>query len=174
MIRARHLAALVLIPMLSLQLVGCAHDSRNTYSAKDVGKQTTVTFGTIVAVRDIDITGENTGAGALLGGATGAGVGNLMGKGKGNAWTTGAGLVAGLAAGAVAEQAISDRKGLEYTVTLESGTTITVVQESPKEERVLAVGERVMVQNNGSYQRVLPANDLPTEIKRPKSIKVKD
>jgi hypothetical protein len=31
-----------------------------------------------------------------------------------------------------------------------------------------------MVQNNGSYQRVLPANDLPTEIKRPKSIKVKD
>jgi outer membrane lipoprotein SlyB len=97
-----------------------------------------------------------------------------MGKGTGKGWTTGAGLVAGLAAGALAEQAMADRDGLEYTITLETGNTIVVTQESKEGERVMAAGERVMVQTTGAYQRVLPANNLPTEIKRPAGVKVVD
>ena len=31
-----------------------------------------------------------------------------------------------------------------------------------------------IVQNTGGYQRVLPASNLPTEVKRPKGIKVVD
>jgi outer membrane lipoprotein SlyB len=172
--KLRFLTALLASSFLLAQLSGCASRSQNTYDAKEVGKTTSVSFGTVLSVRNIQIRGENTGAGAVLGGATGAGLGNLMGKGTGKGWTTGAGLVAGLAAGALAEQAMADRDGLEYTITLETGNTIVVTQESKEGERVMAAGDRVMVQTTGAYQRVLLANNLPTEIKRPAGVKVVD
>lgn len=164
-------AALVL---LALFLVGCAHPSQNTYRYDEVGKTSAVSFGTVIAVREIDIIGENTGFGALVGGAAGAGAGSYVGSGSGNAWAIGAGAVTGLLAGAAAEQALSDRKGLEYTVMLESGVTITVAQEAPADERVIQPGERVIVQNTGGYQRVLPASNLPTEMPRPQGIQLQD
>ena len=37
----------------------------------------------------------------------------------------------------------------------------------------LKKGDRVIVQINGEYQRVLPANSLPTEIEQPKGITFK-
>jgi outer membrane lipoprotein SlyB len=59
-------------------------------------------------------------------------------------------------------------------VTLENGVTMTVVQDHNEGERVLKPGDRVMLQVTGGVQRVLPADQLPTEIKRPKGIKVID
>jgi outer membrane lipoprotein SlyB len=82
-------------------------------------------------------------------------------------------LIGGLA-GAATEQAIADRRGLEYTVTLQSGTTLTIAQERNAGERVLQPGERVMVQMSGAHQRVLPADQLPAEIKRPVGVTVRD
>lgn len=69
---------------------------------------------------------------------------------------------------------MADRKALEYVVVLESGVPMTYVQEIHKEDRVFAVGERVVVQNSGGYQRVLPASNLPTEVKRPQGLKIVD
>jgi outer membrane lipoprotein SlyB len=74
----------------------------------------------------------------------------------------------------LAEQAMSDRKGLEYTIALESGVTLTVAQGAPTNEPVMPVGARVIVQNGGGYQRGLPASSLPTEVKRPQGLKVVD
>jgi outer membrane lipoprotein SlyB len=34
--------------------------------------------------------------------------------------------------------------------------------------------QRVMIQTSGQYQRVLPADDMPESIKRPKKIRVTD
>lgn len=155
-------------------LSGCAHRSQNNYNYDEVGKSSAVSFGTVVAVREIDITGQNTGLGAVGGAAAGAGIGSQIGSGSGNAAAVVGIAVAGAIAGAVAEQAISDRKGIEYTITLQTGITLTIVQEAPADERIMAVGERVMVQNSGGYQRVLSAQALPTEIKRPQGIKVID
>lgn len=153
-----------------LLLTGCAHQSQNVYKAGEMGKTSTVSFGTVINTREIDVIGDNTGAGAIVGGAAGAGVGSMVGQGSGNAWAIGAGLVAGIAAGALAEQAIADRTGVEYTVTLQSGVTITVPQDVNKGEHIIQPGERVIVQNSGGYQRVLPANQLPTEMQQPKGI----
>ena len=129
----------------------------------------------VLAVREIDIIGKNTGVGAAAGAAPGGVAGNQFGRSGGNLAATLGGVLAGLAVGAVAEQAIKDRKGLEYTLVLESGVAMTVTQELPgPDERMLAVGERVIVQNTGGYQRVLPASNLPTEVKRPQGLKVVD
>ena len=154
---------------------GCAaRQSQNVYNYDEVGKSTAVSFGTIVSSRVVDITGKNTGTGALVGGAAGAGVGSYAGNGSGSIWTAAAGALVGAAMGAAAEQAAADRQGIEYVVVLESGVTMTVVQEIGKNETPLQPGSRVMVQNSGSYQRVLPASNLPTEIARPQGIKVVD
>lgn len=158
-----------------LLLCGCAkQDGLSQYNYNDVGQSTLVEFGTIVNAREVGITGQNSGAGALVGAGVGAGAGSYAGGGSGTAWAMVGGALAGAAIGAIAEQSAADSKGMEYTVTKENGQTITVVQNMNKEDRILQSGERVMVQISGSYQRVLPANNLPEQIKRPKGIKVVD
>ncbi|MGB4101450.1 MAG: hypothetical protein WBK91_06045 [Alphaproteobacteria bacterium] len=118
----------------------------------------------------VDITGKNAGLGALGGAAGGAAIGSQIGSGAGNAGAVAGGLILGAVAVGLAEQALSNRRGVEYTVTLESGVTLTIVQETPTGERIMASGERVMIQNYGGYQRVLSAIQLPVQIKRPEGV----
>jgi outer membrane lipoprotein SlyB len=157
-----------------LAMTGCMRSSQNVYESQDVGKASAVSFGVIVAKRAIDIKGDNSGGGALVGGAAGAGAGSYIGSGTGRSWGIGAGLVAGAVIGGLMEQAMSNRKGVEYTVTLDSGVTMTFPQNVSDKDTPLNVGDRVIVQNTGGYQRVLPAAHMPTEVKRPQGIKVVD
>lgn len=164
--------AFVLIGFL---ISGCApKNSLNQYAEGDVGISTLVEFGTVVNVRRIKIKGEQSGAGAALGAGGGAAIGSTIGSGSGKTTAILSGVALGAAAGMVAEQYMKDREGLEYTVTKENGLTITVAQELVDGDPIINVGQRVMVQSSGNYQRVIPANSLPTEIARPKGIKVVD
>jgi outer membrane lipoprotein SlyB len=163
----------LVVPLFAL--AACAKpQGMSQYKYDEVGRSVVVDFGTVITAREVGITGKNTGAGALTGAAVGAGAGSYVGSGSGSAWAVGGGLLAGAIVGAAAEQAIADSVGIEYVVTTEKGTTMTVVQNMNKEDTVIPAGSRVMVQTSGSYQRVLPADNLPTEIKRPKGIKVVD
>lgn len=167
-------------------LTACAkRSSQDQYSYSEVGVAKSVQFATVVSVREVGITGENTGVGTLVGGAAGAGAGSYVGSGSGKAWAVGLGALAGAVAGHAAEQNMNDRRGLEYIVTTEKGDTKTIVQEMAEGERMLAPGERVMIQtcSGESYdnrcgargaERVLPASHLPEQIQRPKGIKVVD
>lgn len=165
---------LLALALVAIITSACANTSQNTYNETEVGKATTVTFGTVLGTREVDIKGENSGLGAIGGAAVGAGLGSEFGSGTGNAWATGLGAVAGLAAGALGEQELKDRKGVEYTITLESGETMTIVQELASGETVFPAGSRVMVQDYGKYQRVLSAAHLPETLSRPKGVKVVD
>ncbi|WP_449226560.1 hypothetical protein [Azospirillum argentinense] len=167
----RGLAAVVLA-VAAVSLGACASQSQNRYSHRDVGQATSVEFGTVMAGRPVDIQGQNTGVGGLVGGAAGGLALSNVGKGSGNVAAILGGALVGAVAGAVTEQAIADRTGIEYVVTLATGRTITIVQEQAANEPVFAPGQRVMVQTNGTYQRVLSADHLPTETNRPKGIKV--
>ena len=152
----------------------CQRPNANVYSYKEVGKTSAVTFGTILKVRSIGIIGENTGAGAAVGATAGAAGGYYVGQGDGAAWA-GAGLaIAGGVIGYLIEQGLSDREGYEYTVILENGVVLTTVQELSENGLPLEANSRVIVQMTGGYQRVLPADDLPTEVKQPKGIKFKE
>lgn len=157
-----------------LLVSACARQDQNTYRYDEVGKTSAVSFGTVVAMRQVDIIGKNTGIGGLAGAGAGGAIGSQIGSGAGNTGAIVGGLVIGAVAGALAEQAMADRVGIEYTVTLESGVSLTVVQDMAKGAPMPGPGDRVMVQNTGGFQRVLPASHLPTEIKRPQGIKVVD
>jgi outer membrane lipoprotein SlyB len=155
-------------------LSGCATQSQNRYNFDEVGKTSVVEFGTVAAVRDIEITGRNSGTGAVVGGTAGGLVGTQIGQGNGGIAGVLGGIVVGALAGAVAEQAMSDRHGVEYTIVLANGKTVIVAQERVEGDRVFKSGDRVMVQASGSYQRVLPTDNLPESVKRAKGIALTD
>lgn len=155
-------------------LGGCATQGQSRYSHQEVGKASIVEFGAVIASRKVDIRGQNTGVGGAVGGVAGGLAMSNVGQGSGNTAAILGGVLVGAALGAMAEQAASDRIGIEYIITLSNGKTITIVQEQGSGERVFNAGERVMVQATGNYQRVLPADHLPAEISRPKGINVID
>lgn len=173
MIKMKYAFSVALLSVLVI--IGCSpKNSLNQYTEGDVGISTLVEFGTVVHVRPIKIRGEATAGGAVIGGASGAAIGSTIGSGSGNTTAILGGVALGTAAGIVAEQMIKDRDGYEYTVTKENGLTVTVAQNVVEGEPILTVGQRVMVQSSGNYQRVIPAEQLPTQIKRPKGIKLVD
>jgi outer membrane lipoprotein SlyB len=164
-----HLLALAAI----LTLSACAQPGQNRYGQADVGKASLVQFGTVMLTRPIEITGENHGIGAAAGAAGGAIAGSHIGNGTGSlAGTLAGALIAGII-GNAAEQAIADHAGIEFTVTLETGDTVTVVQNANPEEQALERGDRVVVQTSGQYMRVLPASHMPEEFAKPKGVKLK-
>jgi outer membrane lipoprotein SlyB len=169
----RKIAAVGLL-LTGMVLTSCEFSTQNRYNYADVGQATVVQFGTVLASRPVQITGENSGAGALLGAGGGAAAGAQFGRSGGNVAAALGGAAIGAVVGFAAEQALSNRNGIEYTITLSNGKTITIAQNQDAKDAVFNVGDRVMVQVSGTYQRVLPASHLPEEIKRPKDIKVID
>ena len=155
-------------------LTGCVSSSQSRYNHNEVGRATVVEFGKVVAARPIEITGKNSGAGAVAGGTAGGLIGTQIGSGNGGLAGVLGGIIVGAAAGGLAEQLASNRQGIEYTIVLSNGKTVVVAQESGEKDRVFAAGERVMVQASGPYQRVLATDHLPEEIERPKGIAVRD
>jgi outer membrane lipoprotein SlyB len=160
--------------VLATLLTGCNQPGQNRYGYQDVGRNTEVEFGTVIKSREVDITGQNTGLGATAGAAGGALGGAYIGHGGGTLGAMLATAIIGGVAGHIAEQAIADHKGIEYVVTEANGKTVTIVQNKVDGDELMRKGTRVMIQTSGQYQRVLPADDLPTEVKRPKRIRVKD
>ena len=166
-----------------LATVACSpREGQNTYKDGEVGISRSVEFGTVHHVREIQIDAKNTGTGLLLGAGVGAGAGSYVGNGSGNVWATAGAAVIGAVAGTVAENAINDRKGLEYIVIMQSGETKTVVQEKNDSDVVFKAGDHVMLQycDNGEhgnrctdgkqYQRLLPIDKLPPFVKKRKKI----
>jgi len=173
----------------ALLMAGCMppKQGQNIYKSDEVGRSRTTEFGTVLNVREVDIVGKNSDKGMLLGGATGAGAGSYIGKGDGNVWATAGAAIAGAVAGNAIEQAIHDRKGWEYVVTMQSGETKTIVQEQHEEDKVFKPGQHVMIQycdssehnkrcNDGGanvYQRVIGVAKLPPYAQRVKRKSVK-
>jgi len=161
--------------LLVLLLSGCTRNlGQNHYNYQEAGQSTIMEYAVVVKAKEVDITGRNTGAGALAGGTAGGVAGYQVGNGNGQLAATLGGIVIGAVAGGMAEQAMADQKGYVYTVVTEDRKTKNVLQYQNKEDKVFRKGDKVMIETTGTYQRVLPADDLPDEIKRPKGIKIID
>ena len=136
----------LLIPALfvsSLALGGCAPSmSGNVYSRDQARKATTLEEGAVVSVREVMIEGTKTPIGALGGGAVGGVLGSMVGGGKGSTLGAVVGALAGAGAGAVAEEKITQQKGLEIQVKLDSGQQLVVVQAA---DQMYQPGQRVKV-----------------------------
>tara|TARA_B100000965_G_scaffold300427_1_gene258895 strand:+ start:319 stop:828 length:510 start_codon:yes stop_codon:yes gene_type:complete len=160
--------------LAALVLSACQYATQNRYNYSEVGQIQVVNFGRVVKVRDIDITGKTSGLFAVAGGAGGAIAGAHVGAGSGALMGAVGGAVIGIIAGSALEQAIRNRGGVEYTVILRNGKVLTVAQNIGDKDIIHEINDRVMVQINGEYQRVLPANDIPTEVEKPEGIKFKN
>jgi outer membrane lipoprotein SlyB len=147
----------LLTGVLALSLAGCASPSQNRYNAAFVGQPSVLQYGTVTAAREVKIKGQNTGVGAAVGAGGGAVAGSALGRGWGSVAGLLAGGVLGGLAGAGTEQALSNRNGIEYTIAVENGPTISMVQYVVKDDAPIGVGQRVVFQSGPGYQRVFPA-----------------
>lgn len=157
-----------------LGLSGCAAHTQNQFTEAEAGQQVEVEFGRIVAVRSVKIQHKDTGIGAGAGMLAGAGAGNAIGNGNGNGVAILGGMIIGGIAGAIAEHKLQNLQGIAYTITKRNGKTVVITQEIGKDDEPLRRGDRVMIETQGVYKRVLPAEDLPNQVKKAKDIKAVD
>lgn len=135
-----------------LAAAGCAtRESANVYGRHEAGREQTVRFGVVDAVREVQIQGSRTAAGPVAGGVVGGIAGSGVGSGKGAAVGTVLGGVAGGVAGAAVEEGATRKNGLEITVRLDSGELRAIVQEA---DEAFKPGERVRLLSSGGVTRV--------------------
>jgi outer membrane lipoprotein SlyB len=127
-------------------LAGCASQSGEVYSRSQAQRAQTVQMGTVEFVKPVKVQGTKSGVGAVVGAVAGGVLGSTIGGGDGAKIATVGGALAGAGAGHLAEEKISDYKGLEITVRLDGGSTMAVVQ---KNDVMFFVGERVRVLTGG-------------------------
>jgi len=131
------LAAMVL-------LSGCVTpQAPNTYSRQQMGREGTVERGEILTLREVEISGSNTGLGAGAGAAAGATAGSYVGGDfRTNIIGAIGGAVVGGLAGAVVEEGATQAKATEFLIRKDNGDTVVIVQSNAD---ALAVGDRIMI-----------------------------
>ncbi|MBI1220691.1 MAG: glycine zipper 2TM domain-containing protein [Rhodobacteraceae bacterium] len=134
----------LILPLCVLMVAGCDDTTGPTYVQAPVASQS-VMYGTIIESRPVQVATNNadnkTGA-AIVGGLAGAIVGNQFGKGGGKTAMTGLGAIGGAMAGsALADNGSNTRVTRQWTVRLQQGGVIQVIQDGQN----LYVGQRVRV-----------------------------
>ena len=126
---------------------GCGtSQSGRVYSQGQAQTSMSVYYGTIIELREVTIQGSNSGAGAVLGGVAGGVLGSTIGSGRGRTLATVGGALAGLAAGSAVEKKTGTKAATEFTIELDSGRMMAVVQE---QDGYFRVGDRVRLLQAG-------------------------
>ena len=141
--------------LMALFLSGCISDLTGTaYSRGEARQMQTVRYGKVKELELVKIEGTQSGIGAAAGGAvTGIGASNL-GGGRGTAIYSIAGALAGGLLGNWAEEKMTRKQGVNVTVQLDDGGTISVVQEVDPGQN-FSVGSRVKVMGQNEATRVV-------------------
>tara|TARA_B100002003_G_scaffold109293_1_gene101225 strand:- start:366 stop:833 length:468 start_codon:yes stop_codon:yes gene_type:complete len=137
----KSLKIILTFAVLQISLGGCAVHSGSSYTRPEMGRAATVMKGVILALRDVQISGTNSGIGAgagagAIGGATAGG------DAPGAAVGAIAGAVVGGVVGAVTEDALTRAGAVEFIIKQGNGQTVAVVQTN---EENLAVGDKVLI-----------------------------
>ena len=131
---------------------GCSLHSGSTYEREEMGSPATFKKGVILSVRDVNIKGTESGAGA----AAGAVAGGLAGSTLGGSTATRAlgglgGAVIGGIIGNTTENLITGGDASEFIVQPDSGEPYAIVQVNDEE---LKAGERVLIIESGMLRIV--------------------
>jgi outer membrane lipoprotein SlyB len=152
------LKRIVALAALSFTISACASDmGSSTYGRHEVGRASYVDFGTVLDVRPVRITSDEPGAGTLAGAVIGGAVGSQIGEGDA-ARVVGVvgGALLGGAVGSAIEEDVNSRDGYEYTIRMENGDVMTVVQEA--DGPPIRSGTRVRILD-GDRIRIVPDYD---------------
>lgn len=150
-----HKMLLMAAAALIMPIAACTSDiSSSHYSASSVGNAAQTMGGTVVSVRQVNVSSEDNNAGTLIGGALGGVGGSTIGGGN-TAHVLGAigGAVLGGIAGNAAQRGLSSQQAYEYVVKLDNGNMVTVVQGT---DILLNPGQRCFV-SLGHPARITPA-----------------
>ncbi len=150
---------LLIVALAGITLAGCVNDntlSGDVYSASEAKQIQTVSYGTLVSVRPVQIQGgdDSNVIGAIGGAVLGGFLGNTVGGGAGRSLATAAGAVAGGVAGQGVQGSLNKSQGVELEIRKDDGNTIMVVQKQAASR--YAVGQRVAMASNGSQVTVSP------------------
>lgn len=152
---ARPIRAAALV-LASTALLACnPPNSGNVVDASQAQRAQTVNYGTIVGATPVTVQGGNTPAsvvGTIGGGLAGGLLGNEIGGGRGRDIATVVGATAGAAAGNRVANAATTQQSTQWTVQLDSGRNIAVIQAQP----AFSMGQRVQVVQSGGVTRLLP------------------
>lgn len=132
--------------MASLTLVGCANTDiygGDVYRGDQAKEARSISYGTIVSVRDVKIQADSPGVlGSVGGGVIGGIAGSGIGGGTGQAIATAVGAIAGSVIGSKVEEKASQVSSLEMVIRKDDGKEIVVVQ---KKENGFVPGKRVRI-----------------------------
>ena len=134
----------ILLALLAvLAAAGCASPSSGrVYSRQEARVAWDVQYGKVVAVDDAVIEGRRSALGRVGGGLIGYQAGRAVGSGSGQDIAGAVGAVAGAVAGQAIEEKATREQAWQFTVELDGGRTISIVQAR---DQSFAVGERVRV-----------------------------
>ena len=134
------LAALALLAAVP----ACAPANTGTsVRAGSLGSAASVSFGTIVGSRPVQVQGGGSGIGTVGGAVAGGVAGSFIGGDwRSNALAGLGGALLGGLAGTAAERGLSSGNAIEFVVREDRGGDIAVVQTN---EEALQVGDRVVV-----------------------------
>ncbi|MFN7662740.1 MAG: glycine zipper 2TM domain-containing protein [Alphaproteobacteria bacterium] len=142
-----------------LLLTNCAKNiSSSEYAEADVGSVKHTYKGVIISARPVKVQAgdslEDNKTGLVGGGLAGGLLGSQIGQGRGQV----VGLVLGAAAGAVGgsllEKGLKSQEGIEYSVELNDGRILTLVQGK---DNPLSIGQRVLVMvGSKGRSRIIP------------------
>ena len=137
--------------MAGLTLVGCANTdiySGSVYRGEQAKEARSISYGTIVSVREVKIQADSPGViGSVGGGVLGGIAGSGIGGGTGQAIATTVGAIAGAVIGNTVEQKVSQVSSLEMVIRKNDGNEIVVVQ---KKEDGFTPGKRVRIVGSNS------------------------
>lgn len=136
-------------------LSGCASNlTGDNYSASEAKRVQEVQFGVVIAQRPVIIDGRKNGIlGTAAGGILGGVIASNVGGGSGRDIATGIGAIIGGVIGQQVEEKSTRKQGQELTVRLDSGKTISIVQQISK-ANFFAENDRIKVLSQGSTVRV--------------------
>ncbi|MBZ5486325.1 glycine zipper 2TM domain-containing protein [Halomonas aquamarina] len=151
-----------LLPVAALSiltLAGCANTSTysgDVYRGNQAQTGQSVAYGTIVAIRPVQIQADSR-AGGLLGTGGGAVIGGLLGSqvggGTGRQLATVAGALGGSVAGSAAEERANRVSALEMEIRRDDGSDVVVVQRADHQYQA---GQRVRLIGSGGNLSVAP------------------
>jgi outer membrane lipoprotein SlyB len=151
--------ALAAVSILAICVAGCAPAGSSVYTESQIGRAATVMHGKVLAIRDVTLQGDNSGAGGVAGAVAGGAAGTMV---SGNpalavAGAAGGALVGGVA-GVVAEDAFRRAGGVELIVQQENGQTIAVAQTN---DQALRIGDSVLVLRSDKVRVIRDATIEP-------------
>ena len=109
--------------------------------------------------------------GAVLGAALGAAVGSQIGGGSGQKLAMAIGASAGGATGKSQGSRMAQKRmtgpGVEYSILNAAGREQVIVQHLNPGDRIAATGSTCRVAGSGGALRVLPGDQMPSQVARP-------